>query len=68
MSCFLLRDGHTLSLDLMVDAESVFSYTDQRGRCVHALLSAAAERDLLAQVPVAQLPLHRRLALAPLAA
>ena len=53
MSCFLLRDGRTLSLELMVEANKVFTYVDQQGRCVHALLSAAAERELLARVPVA---------------
>ena len=68
MSCFLLRDGRTLSLELMVEANKVFTYIDQQGRCVHALLSAAAERELLARVPVAQLPLQRRLALATKAA
>ena len=58
---FLLRDGNKVGAEVSPEGLEVFTYTDQRGQQVHALLTVKAERELLKQVPSKLLPLYVRM-------
>ena len=47
MTRFLLRDGNKITVDLSGNELDVFSYLDEEGSEVHALLTVSAERELL---------------------
>ena len=47
MTRFLLRDGNKITVDLSGNELDVFSYLDEEGNEVHALLTVSAERELL---------------------
>ena len=61
MARFLLRDGNKVGADVCPEGLEVFTYTDQKGQQVHALVTVKAERNLLKQVPSKLLPLYVRM-------
>ena len=58
---FLLRDGNKVGAEVSPDGLEVFTYTDQKGHQVHALVTVNAEREFLKQVPSKLLPLLIRM-------
>lgn len=58
---FLLRDGNRIGAEFSPESLEVFTYTDQKGQQIHALLTIKAERELLKQVPSKLLPLFVRM-------
>ena len=61
MTRFLLRDGNKITADLSGHELDVFSYLDEEGNEIHALLSVSAERELLRLVPRGFVPLSVRM-------
>ena len=61
MTRFLLRDGNKITADLGSGRLDVFSYFDEEGNEIHALLTVSAERKLLRLVPKDFVPLSVRM-------
>ena len=61
MTRFLLRDGNKITVDLSSNELDVFSYLDEEGNEIHALLTASAERKLLRLVQKDFVPLSVRM-------
>ena len=60
MTRFLLRDGNKITADRSSNGLDVFSYLDEEGNVIHALLTVSAERELLRLVPKCFVPLSVR--------
>lgn len=60
MTRFLLRDGNKITADRSSNGLDVFSYLDEEGNVIHALLTVSAERELLRLVPKGFVPLSVR--------
>ena len=58
---FLLRDGNKVGAEVSPEGLEVFTYTDQQGQQVHALVTVKAEKEFLKQVPSKLLPLYVRM-------
>ena len=61
MTRFLLRDGNKITVDLSSNELDVFTYLDEEGNEIHALLTVSAERELLRLVPKDFIPLSVRM-------
>ena len=61
MTRFLLRDGNKITVDLSSNELDVFTYLDEEGNKIHALLTVSAERELMRLVPKDFIPLSVRM-------